>query len=329
MLTKATNYLSAAAAIGLLGASGGAFAAAQCPETGDPQADYRCVIINTGAGATKLWGDGVTGAFFELGLTGTLATSIYQAGLAAGSSVVDTNRKSVMNSFGITSGTFNNVLGAAPPQVNISDTASDVQKNIDALNSTVDNEGLNQGNPGLGANRGWQLTFDYVFTGTLGAGGPSFTGGDILFTYTDLATGAFETVLRVNVDGSNLSAANLDIFGKVSFDFDNNGSNDCLTALCQNFWSFQTGTPPQDWYTLNGDGVEISFALDTNVNPPFPVATSLTAGANPANPYWARQTTLDSSIRFINEVPEPGSLALVGVAMLGLAASAARRSRKA
>ncbi len=292
MTASTFKKLAACAGVAtMIGWATGATAAPTCPETADPQANYKCVFINLGGPPNPLnagFGDGKTGAFYELGLTGTLATSIYQAGLALGSAVVDTNRTSVINSFGFTTGTYNNILNNG--QVGISDTPTFDQKNIDALNGTIDTEGLNVNfGPGF---TGYALTFDYRINGTLTAGGPVYTSGDFIVYFDDL--------------------------------FDNNGSNDCTTTFCQNFWNFQTGS--QRWYDLDAMGLVISFALDTNVNPPFPTPDQLTAGSNPANPYWARQTTLDSSVRF--NVPEPASIALIGMALLGLAGGARRRARR-
>jgi hypothetical protein len=326
MTASTFKKLAACAGVAtMIGWATGATAAPTCPETADPQANYKCVFINLGGPPNPLnagFGDGKTGAFYELGLTGTLATSIYQAGLALGSAVVDTNRTSVINSFGFTTGTYNNILNNG--QVGISDTPTFDQKNIDALNGTIDTEGLNVNfGPGF---TGYALTFDYRINGTLTAGGPVYTSGDFIVYFDDLSNGegADATVLRINITGSTLQAANLDLFGEISFDFDNNGSNDCTTTFCQNFWNFQTGS--QRWYDLDAMGLVISFALDTNVNPPFPTPDQLTAGSNPANPYWARQTTLDSSVRF--NVPEPASIALIGMALLGLAGGARRRARR-
>lgn len=331
--------LAVMAGIGLLGFSGAASAAPTCPESGDPSANYKCVFINTGV---NKYGTGTnTGAFYELGITGTLATSIYSlngAGIVGvGSAVTDTNRTSVINAAGFVGNASYNTLSnpGGAPLVNVNDTASFNQKNIDSLtpvgSGNFNSQGLNLdfGVPPapFAALSGYSLTFDYEFLGTLTATGPSFNGGDIAFYYDDLSTAVDEhiQVLRVNVVGSTLNLANLDLMGKISFDFNNNGNtaDDCLTAFCQNFWNFQAG--PQNWYALAGQNVAITFALDTNVNPPIPTADQLAIGGVQGK--FARQTTLDSSVRF--NVPEPGSLALAGLALIGLAGgSLRRRSRK-
>lgn len=322
--------LAVTAGIGLLGFSGAVMASPTCPESNDPAADYKCVFINTGV--NKYGAGTTTGAFYELGITGTLATSIYGLNgsgvVGVGSSITDTNRTSVINAAGFVGSNLYNTLGAT--QVNINDTASTAQKNIDALTALSGipaTQGLNVDFGAPNPLNGYSLTYDYQINGTLGAFGPSFSSGDFAVFYDDLATAVDEhiQVLRVNITGSTLNLANLDLLGKISFDFDNNGSNDCVTAFCQNFWNFQAG--PQDWYSLSQQNVEISFHLDTNVNPPVPAANQLAIGANGLNGPFVRQTTLDSSVRF--NVPEPGSLALVGLALVGLAAGSVRRSRKA
>lgn len=311
-LMKVTGGLAAAGL--LLGYGTASFAAPTCPETNDPQADYKCVYINVGTDKDSD-GNSTTGNFFELGLTGTLATSIYTPGLALGSAVYDTNITSILNGFGVSGNTTYTSASGVPNSVGLADTASNPQKNIDSLNSldlATETEGLNQAG-------GWRLTFDYYLQGTLTAGGPVFTGGYFNFFYDDLTTGADEhaQVLRVNITGSSLNLANLDLLGTVSYDFnnDNNFLNDCTTPFCQNFWNFQTGNA--NWYALQGQGIDIRFTLDTNVNPPFPTLDSLGVTTNANNQqYWVRQTTLDSSIRF--DVPEPGSLALLGIGLAGI-----------
>ncbi|MCU0810383.1 MAG: PEP-CTERM sorting domain-containing protein [Thiobacillaceae bacterium] len=331
---KLNKMISGLAATGLLaGVSVTAFAAPTCPETLDPQADYRCVVIDVGTDKNAD-GNSVTSAFYELGYTGTVATSIYEAGLAIGSKVIDTNISSILQSYGVAAGaniyqTAGNFLNPAftPATVGLNGTTATTGKDISALNPlgtpdiqpdpSVDTESLNQ----VG---GWRLTYDYYLEGKLGAGGATFDTGYFNLFYDDLATAAIENtqVLRVNVTGSNLNLLNLDVFGLVSFDWDGDNVNDCTTAFCQNFWSFQTGSP-SDWYSLVGTGVELNMALDTNVNPPFPTLASLGVTTDGQNGYWVRQTTLDGSVRF--SVPEPGTLALLGLGLMGLGFSARRK----
>lgn len=325
---KLNKLIGGLAATGLLASvSISAFAAPTCPETLDPLADYRCVIIDVGTDKNAD-GNSVTSAFYELGYTGTVATSIYEAGLAIGSTVIDTNISSILQSYGVAAGAnlYTSASGV-PNSVGLNGTTTTTGKDISTLNPlgtpdiqpdpTVDTESLNQ----IG---GWRLTYDYYLEGKLGVGGATFDTGYFNLYYDDLATAANENeqVLRVNVTGSTLELLNLDVFGLVSFDWDGDTVNDCTTAFCQNFWSFQTGSP-NDWYSLVGTGVELTMRLDTNVNPPFPTLASLGVTTDGQNGYWVRQTTLDGSVRF--SVPEPGTLALLGLGLMGLGFSARRK----
>lgn len=321
----------------LLGANLSAYAAT-CPETNDPLADYRCMQINVGPGKPA-FGDGKTAAFYELGITGSLSTSIYTPGLAVGSTVIDTNITSVLNSFGVVGTTtapsvaeqYAPLFGpadASTPDVQIRDTAiAPSEKDIDSLNPISgafgDNEGFNVAG-------GWGLTYNTYLVGTLLAGGAVFNSGYIDVFYDDFANGlgADAQVLRINITGSNLDPANLALYGTTSFDFDGGApSNDCTTVFCQNFWNFQTSVPSQ-WYALDGLGLDITMTLDTNVDPPIPDPYELrefTDGRGQA--YWVRQTNQDGSVRF--NVPEPGTIALLGIGLVGMGFRVGRRSRSA
>lgn len=320
---KVNQLLQALAAVALIGAGSQAFAQT-CPETNDPGANYRCVFLNVGAAGT---GDGVTGSFYELGITGTLATSIYSTP-TIGASIIDTNISSVLSSFGIATGTYQSlaeVLGGGPlPDVFISDTATPGQKNVDSLNPLAsgldDTEGFNSGG-------GWGLYFNYQINGTLTAAGPVYNSGffDIFFDDFDNGANDNKKVLRIDVTGSNIAAANLDLLGVV--DFSSASAPNLADPFVAAFWNFQTGFP-NAWADLFAADplIAIRFALDTNVNPPIPTADRLVPFTDAQGvTRFVRQTTLDSSVRF--NVPEPSSLALGGLVLVAAGLFQRRRQK--
>ena len=327
---KLRNLGKLTASLATMGAlswySTGAFSGPTCPETSDPASDYQCVFFDVDTDFDSD-GDTTTSAFYELGYTGTLATSIYEEGLAAGSSVFDSNITQILNYYGLSgSGTYTALDGTTSQS--LKDTPDfPGETNIDALNgpSPKNTEFFDADNTFSG--QGWGLTYQYYFKGTLTSTGPEYTGGYIDFFFQDWKTNTAEQVLRVNVTGSSLATANLNIFGEITFDWTGggtdiyglnsigDGTNDCTTALCQDFFNFQTSIPT-DFFSLEGLGVEIVMTLDTNVNPPYPSDNQLVEfTGDDGEKYWIRQTTLDGSVRFI---PEPVPLLLLGAGLLGL-----------
>ena len=88
------------AAVGLLACySFSASAAEACPESLDPAADYKCVFFDVGTSFNGADANSQTTAFYELGYTGTLATSIYSPFSlpTVGSNIIDSNIKTVIN----------------------------------------------------------------------------------------------------------------------------------------------------------------------------------------------------------------------------------------
>lgn len=328
-----SKLASSLAMLGLVAGYSVSASAQTCPETNDPSADYQCVIIDTG---TDFSGNGSnqTGAFYELGYSGTLATSVYEAGLATGSQVVDSNITTVLNYYGLTGG-LTNYTSVGGTTVALKDTPNfPGETNIDSLNDAAPNTNNFDAADTFGG-IGWGLTYEYVIVGTLEATGPSYTSGYFDFFYEDWGAGTREQVLRVDVTGSNLQVANLDVFGTVTFDWTGGGNdiyglpsigdgvNDCTSTLCQNFWNFQT--IGSSFFDLEGAGVEIQMAIDTNVNPPVPELNELVAfTGTDGETYWIRQSTLDGSAR-LRTVPEPGSLALLGLGLAGLGMALRRR----
>jgi len=265
--------------------------------------------------------DSTTGTFTEFGFSQLLATSIYD-GLTPGvSSVVDTNIESILASYGLpASGTA--LDGSTTVNLDMPDCAAG-QCDIDALSPLV---------PPLGSdNEGflvtWDLQVEYYLEGTLTAAGVDFTSGYINILFNELGndtyvsgtrtaidmSGANEgVVLSANLTGAQLTAANLNLF------FD-------LTYAKDNFLYIDTGGGYTDAADLILAGNNPTMVLDTNVNPPFPSDDQLLPVSSAMGDFLIRQSTLDGSI----SIPEPGTIAMLGMGLLGLGVAGIRRRRQA
>jgi hypothetical protein len=239
-----------------------------------------------------------TGNFTEFGFSQILATSLYD--FTDGSifgSFFDTNIPAELLGAGVpTSGLA--LDGTTTVNLLTPDCPAG-QCDIDALSPLVpplgsDNEGFLQT---------WDLQVEYHFDGVLNASGPVYTGGYLNIFFNDLNNDLNDRlVLTGTLTGSDIQAANLNLFFDITFAEDDflfvsNGSS---------FIDANDGV-------LSGDYAR--FTLDTNVNPPIPTANQLLVVGDNA----IRQTTLDGSITA--EIPEPGSIALLGIGLVGFAAS--------
>ncbi len=260
--------------------------------------------------------DSTTGTFSEFGFSQILATSIYDMtdGTPQGS-FYDTNITSELNFAGVpTSGT---ALDGSTT-VNLTMPICGAQCDIDALSPLTPPI---FGNDGEGFGLTWDLQLEYHFDGILTAGGPVYTGGFFDVFFNDIANDANDRqVLGGTLTGSQLQAANLNLF----FDI----------TMAEAGWLFMEAIPDGGIfvdvadYVAAGDagGSYANLTLDTNVNPPIPTSDQLLLVVDDAGtPNAIRQTTLDGSVTAA--VPEPSTIAMMGLGLLGLGAAARRRTK--
>lgn len=127
-----------------------------------------------------------------------------------------------------------------------------------------------------------------------------------------------ELVAELVVDpGGVVTAGDFVITADVVFD------NVTDTTLAQNLFFFDKPGGPVSWFDLwsQAEPVEINARFDTNID-----QLEVLTGTGPA-PFddFTRETDLDGSLRF--EAPEPGSLALVGLGVLGAGLAGRRRAK--
>ncbi|MFT7005552.1 MAG: hypothetical protein ACJAXJ_000050 [Colwellia sp.] len=265
--------------------------------------------------------DSRTGQFTEFGFSQLLATSVYALDVSdplnptLTGDFYDTNIVSELNALGIdsTDASATTLKGKAL------DTVTDVaivlpliaQTDIDALSPLVppinntDNEGFLSS---------WDLQVEYHLDGTISGGAPQYTGGNFTVMFNDFNDDSNDrTVFEGTITGSSITAANLDLFMDIT-----------------------SAEPGFLWFGDNGSFVDVStypitspfkLTLDTNVNPPIPTPDQLIATADGNGGFVAvRQSTLDGSIG-PSEIPEPASLAIFGLGLLGLAGASRRKTK--
>lgn len=251
-------------------------------------------------------GNSETGSFSEFGFSQLLATSIYDtdgAGNLLGT-VTDTNIPAALMAAGIPVGGVTGTALDGSTSVTLERPACDLgQCDIDALSPLVPPAGTDS----EGFLRSWDFQVEYSLNAILTPAGPVYTGGTFDFIFNDFFDDSNDrTVITGTVTGSNIQAANLDIF------FD-------VTYAEAGFMFIDNGSSFVDAADRIADGFLPTFTLDTNVNPPIPTADQLLEIGTVA----IRQTTLDGSIAA--SIPEPATVAMLGLGLLGLGASARRK----
>lgn len=295
------------------------------------------VYLDVGTSYDTTDGDSLTSSFEQFGFTGTLGTSFY--GASAGNTkgmadldgtVIDTNITSRMDALGFDLATQTTIDGSAAdfmPTVGGTQAyqypTDPDQINVDALNfisSWGDTEKFNSGD-GLG----WRMVYEYEISGTIGGGAINYTDGFFDVFFEDMASSTRTQVFQLEVTSSETTGVSLNLFGNIDYDFDDDGTDDA-TTLAQDFlWDVDSGKSYYELWAL-GTPPELSFRLDTNVDPAIATASTLVDGNEGTNKadYFYRQLTLDGSI-VVNVVPEPATIALLGMGLLGLGASTRRR----
>lgn len=268
-------------------------------------------VIDIGADVSGN-GDTFTSPVDNLGFTGTTFYTVFlDNNTNVGSSVRVTNSVSVLNTYGF--GTTGLPAPKDPDTIN-----------IDTLNTGVaDGNGFTNGvsAPAVFGFFGlWGLTYSLDLTGTITNGGfINYTGGTVTLYYRDSTVPPGTKVAELDVTGSNNNINQLSLSGVLDYSWVD--ANPLADLFVKNF--FSDVASGQNFYDIDPEA--LSFRINATENPT--TITQSTIVSNEPQTFLFRRTTLDGNISF--NVPEPTSIALVGLALTGLAVATRRRRKQA